>query len=445
MDSIQARLAVWLGSFLVFVFILQWVIVNFTIHHLTDEVFQTRLQQDADSLLAALIVVDTGNISLPFVSVSDVYHRPFSGHYYRIDSSMTTLRSRSLWDSDLPTIKLELGESVMLRITGPLSQPLLIYATKIKKHNKFVSIYVAHDITDFEEDVTEFQFSYITLSLIALIILLGLQTIAIRRGLRQIKVAKQQLIAMQRGDITVLDEDAPTEIKPLVQEINRLVNLLSQRIQRSRNAMGNLAHALKAPLTVLTGTANSEEIRKHKAMNKNMLQQVDFMRQLIERELKRARLSGVSEPGKHFNVSEDVLPLIEMLETIYRSKDLAMDVNIPQNITCPLDRDDMVELFGNLLDNACKYTHKMVRVSVQVSDSLDFLVEDDGPGVPKENIKELLKRGVRIDESKIGHGLGLAIIKDTVVHYNGSIEMGRSRDLGGFAIRVVLPLAACPI
>ncbi|MDH5257345.1 MAG: ATP-binding protein [Gammaproteobacteria bacterium] len=442
MKSIQARLGVGLGSSLVILFVIQWFVVTYTINHLTDEIFQTRLEHDAESLMAAVIVVDSGKISLPFASITDVYQRPFSGHYFRIDGPVNTIRSRSLWDEDLKTggMNMKPGKVYMHYLDGPLDQPMLVYGIKIKKRGQVLTIHAAHDITDFQRDMVEFQVSYATISVAALLILMFLQTATIRQGLKPISDAQMQLAAMRRGETRKLDEDAPTEVQPLVLEINRLVELLSQRIERSRNALGNLAHALKAPLTVMNNTANGQIFKDQPELRSTLLEQTDYMRQLIERELKRARLAGVSEPGKYFNLSKDLTPMISMLESIYREKDLALDINLPENAVCSLDREDMMELFGNLLDNACKFAKNIVRFTAVHSNSLVVIVEDDGPGVEEAKINELLKRGVRIDESTLGHGLGLSIVKDTVTHYNGKLEMGRSVDLKGFKITITLPV-----
>jgi len=441
MKSIQARLGVGLGASLVVLFIVQWIIVTYTITHLTDEIFQTRLEHDAESLMAAVIVVDSGKISLPFASITDVYQRPFSGHYFKIDGPVNTVRSRSLWDEDLKFEGMDMkpGKVYLHYLNGPLNQPMLVYGMKIKKRGTVITIHAAHDISDFQNDMVEFRISYATISVSALLVLLFLQVATIRQGLKPIDQARKQLAAMRRGETRELDENAPSEVQPLVMEINRLVNLLSQRIQRSRNALGNLAHALKAPLTVMNNTA-SDALKNNPKLKQSIQQQTDYMRQLVERELKRARLAGVSEPGKHFNLSKDLAPMIAMLESIYRAKDLALDIDLPENVTCNLDREDMMELFGNLLDNACKFANNMVRFSASNTDTLVVTVEDDGPGVEDEKINELLKRGVRIDESTLGHGLGLSIVKDTVTHYNGRLEMGRSKDLGGFKIVISLPL-----
>jgi len=441
MRSIQARLAFGLAGSLIGLFITQWAIVNYSIHHVSDEIIHNRLQQDADSLIAALIVLDSGKISLPYATISDVYSQPFSGHYYRIDGPVNTLRSRSLWDEDLPKFELKLGEHRFMGTVGPLSQQMFTHAQLIKKGDQFIAINIAHDVTDLVNDVYELQIGYAFISIFALLVLIIFQTGLIRRGFKPLQDAQKQIKAMQRGEIGQLNSKVPNELKPLVGEINRLVSLLSQRIQRSRNSLGNLAHALKAPLTVLTQISNEKEQQENDHLNRRLKHQTEYMRELVERELKRARLACASGPGRYLKLPEDINSLIDMLEMIYRDKDLAMDINVPADASLPIDREDMMELLGNLVDNACKHANKMVSLTAVANKDLILMVEDDGPGVPAEKIKELTKRGIRVDESKVGHGLGMAIVIDTIKHYNGAIQMGESKKLGGFRVVVKIPLS----
>ncbi len=440
MKSIQARLAIGLGGSLIILFVLQWAIVHYFIRHVTDEIIHARLQQDADTLISTLIVLDSGKISLPFTRISDVYHRPFSGHYYRIDGPVNTLRSRSLWDEDLPDLHLKLGEHRFVATVGPLGQKMFTHAQMVQKNGKNIVINIAHEVSDLESDVTELQYSYVVMSILAFLVLLTLQTGLVRTSLKPVRNTQKEIMSMRRGDIGKLDDNVPTEMQPLVREINRLVNLLGQRIQRSRNSLGNLAHALKAPLTVITQIANEKEIREMRSLRERLVHQTQFMQEMIERELKRARLAGTSEPGRYFNLEKDIGDIVSMLETIYRDKDLAMDINVQPGVSVPLDREDLMELVGNLLDNACKHARNLVRLNAVTGKFLLITVEDDGPGVAADKIEELTKRGTRIDESKVGHGLGLAIVTDTVKHYGGTVDMGRSGDLGGFRIRICLPV-----
>jgi len=252
-----------------------------------------------------------------------------------------------------------------------------------------------------------------------------------------------QLNAMSRGEIRKLDEDAPPEIQPLVHEINHLVEMLSQRISRSRNALGNLAHALKAPLTVLNQLINDAEIRRNEKLYKDLHSQLENMRTLMERELKRARLAGSVEPGRRFKLEQDLTALVNMFKTIYQSRQLQFDVDMPDasEIYCPFDREDVMEILGNLLDNACKWAHSRVSLAVTgCTQRFSIKIEDDGPGVPEDKAKDLVNRGARIDEQVEGHGLGLAIVRDAVNYYGGTMEVGNSKSLGGFYVYIELPI-----
>lgn len=441
MKSIQGRLAFSLAASLIALFIFQWIIVSYSIRHVSDEIIHNRLQQDADSLIAALIVLNSGKISLPFASLPEVYNQPFSGHYYRIDGPVNSLRSRSLWDEDLPQFNLKPGEQRFMSTLGPLSQKMFVNSQIIRKGNRLITISIAQNVTDLENDLHELQVLYAFIAMLALLTLIVLQTLLIRKGFKPVQRAEQQIKAMQRGEIFQLDNKVPNELVPIVNEINRLVSLLAQRIQRSRNSLGNLAHALKAPLTVMTQISNEKEQKGDDELSFQLRHQTVYMRELIERELKRARLACVSGPGRHLKIPEDINSLIDMIEKVYQDKDLAMDINLPDPVSIAIDREDIMELLGNLFDNACKFAHQIVKLTVIIDKNLILVVEDDGPGVASEKIAELSKRGTRVDESKIGHGLGMAIVSDTVKHYQGSIKMDRSSALGGFRVIVQIPLA----
>ena len=180
-------------------------------------------------------------------------------------------------------------------------------------------------------------------------------------------------------------------------------------------------------------------MRAHPSVKERLVRQVDTIRVLMERELKRARLAGGGVWGRSFDPATEIPPLLDALKSIYRDKRLEIDSRIPAGMLFPVDRQDMLELLGNLLDNACKWAHRCVLLTVEQASGLSMVVEDDGPGCPAEELEQLAQRGVRIDESASGHGLGLAIVRDVVENYGGSLRFGRSAELGGFMVRVWLP------
>jgi signal transduction histidine kinase len=160
----------------------------------------------------------------------------------------------------------------------------------------------------------------------------------------------------------------------------------------------------------------------------------------LERQLGRARLAGGASPGQRTELAREVAQLVRALRTIYRDKELDIRCEIPPKTVFPGDREDLLELLGNLMDNACKWARQRVRVRAGMAADLSLVVEDDGPGCPEEMLSELARRGARVDESTAGHGLGLSIVRDVVDGYGGRLQFGRSPFLGGFQVQVSIPL-----
>lgn len=441
MRSLQARLAVGLTISLVLLFALQWWVVSAAIRHLTEGYVGSRLRHDAESLLAALFIDgENASPSLDPERIDPVYKRVFSGHYYQIRVGETELRSRSLWDQALSPPPVGAGDRTTLHAPGPQGQTLLLSANGFKKRERGVMIAVAEDLSAVEADFRRFQFLYGLLSLAVLGILIFAQRRMIVAGLAPLEKVRREVLSLERGEIDRLREDVPDEVQPLIREINRLLEAMRQRLQRSRSALGNMAHALKGPLTLLMQLADREEAKGVPALRKELIEQTETIRHLLERELKRARLAGTAQPGRTRAIEEEVGHLVDALKRIYREKSLEIEWTVPAERVVLGDREDMLELLGNLLDNACKWGRRRVSLRIeQDAEGVRISVEDDGPGCPPEALQRLSDRGVRIDESAVGHGLGLAIVKEIVTQYSGEIGFGRSERLGGFLVRITLP------
>jgi signal transduction histidine kinase len=442
MQSIRARLGTGLFVTLVILFLLQLSLVSYAIRHLTEEFVLTRLAQDSDSLLAVVEFDADGRPRVFSERLAHAYQQPFSGFYFHLNVDTQDFHSRSLWDADLEFPPVAVGSVEVQYVDGPLDQQLMMHVSAVRKQGHILQIALAQDITDLNSDVRELQLAYGAISLLAMLILVSFQSATLRWGLAPAERARMQLQAMERGQLTRLDEQAPQEIQPLVQEVNRLLDLLSQRLQRSRNALGNLAHALKTPLTVMTQVCDDADLRDKPVQVHEMQQQIENMRNLVERELKRARLAAGGGSGARFKPEEDATMLAATMEKIYAHKGLRFEVDIEPDLTTSLDREDMLELLGNLLDNASKWAESVVSLRICLAEAvLEMQVEDDGPGVAAADIQQLSERGVRVDEATLGHGLGLAIVSDAVDHYGGKVEMGRSPKWGGFQITVTIPLS----
>ncbi|NNF97068.1 MAG: hypothetical protein HKM94_09095 [Halobacteria archaeon] len=162
------------------------------------------------------------------------------------------------------------------------------------------------------------------------------------------------------------------------------------------------------------------------------------MQQLIERELRRARIAGEGPTGSHFIAENEIAPLIDTLQSIYHQKRLSIETHFPKNLLIPVDREDALELLGVLMDNACKWANKSVCLTIRTDNKITIIVEDDGSGVSDALVTQLTQRGKRLDESVTGYGLGLSIAQDITEQYHGSLDLGRSEKLGGFCVTATL-------
>lgn len=438
MPMLQTRLRIGLLITLITLFGFQWLVVTFSIRYLTESYVASRLEDDAQTLLATLNFNSNGAPSIDTEATHALYHRAFSGRYYIIEVTPIVLRSRSLWDFEMRLPKSPMHQQ-RVNIPGPQQQSLLAFASHYKKNGHSITIITAEDITPVLADIRTFQWRYALVTLAVLLMLIALQSIIVRIGLRPIDLARQEIARLQQGLLNRLNEQAPGEILPLIREINRLIDAMDKRLQRSRNALGNLTHALKTPLAIMMQLSERSEIRQYSELHRDFVEQLNGLRNLVERELKRARYAGRSNSGKRFEVAREIATLIDIMKAIYRDKKVNLSCFIPPDLSFPADREDMLEIFGNLLDNAYKWTNSEVRLTVEEGPDLVFCIEDDGPGCSAEQFVTVAERGVRIDESISGHGLGLAIIKDIIDDYGGHMEFGPSPTLRGFKASVKIP------
>ncbi len=443
MTSLQARLSTSLILTLTTLAVLVVAIGGYSLRQLAEDFVATRLEHDLETLLAALEFDSAGRPQLADAHTNSAFHQPLSGHYYRIDSPAGELCSRSLWDAELPLPPLTTDRFTRSFTTGPQGQLLLLVGRAFRIRNQPVTIVVTEDFGPISAGLRRLMLEFGLIALLLLGVLLLLQRLIVRRGLAPLEQIRHELPRLARGDIAQLSIDAPAEVRPLVAELNRLLELLGQRQRRARHALGNLAHALKTPLTALTQLAEQPPpVHDTTAWWRDLRQQLQNIRHLTERELKRARIAGGSIPGQRVLLDREVADLATNLRRIHRERDLQIEIHIPPDSGLPGDRDDLLELLGNLLDNACQWATSTVRLTAEANDERLWLqVEDDGPGCPPDRLA-LLQRGIRIDESRAGHGLGLAIASDIVEQYGGTLQLGRSAALGGFLAEVALPRLA---
>jgi len=275
----------------------------------------------------------------------------------------------------------------------------------------------------------------IVLSIFAFSIVLATY-LMVRLGLRPVSRATKMLGEIRSGNAEKIEGQYPEEIQPLITETNALIESNDKIIERARTQVGNLAHSLKTPLAVM-----QNELQSSKGLSKSLFtEQTQLIRQQVQVYLDRARISARSSTAISRTLLLDVLSkLIMVVEKLNR--DTNIESNFPENETLVFfgEEHDLQEIFGNLIENAAKYSKSKVVISaLEKNSEIVICVEDDGPGMSEKDIEKAKKRGGRIDEGKTGWGLGLSIVRDIVDEYAGQFELGRS-DLGGLKATVFLP------
>ncbi len=407
-------------------------LVDRGVQKLTEDYILTRLQHDAESVISALDVQQQDWQIQPG-KVTTIYQRVNSGHYYVVFNDTIELRSRSLWDYSPSLTELTTGATLIQRSAGLEGQEWLSFSQGISLSNQPATIWVAEDITSLNTDIFYYRLWAMGLLLFALCILMLVQHRVLTRTFSRLTPLRAMIRELRFGSADFQSLDIPIEIQPLVDEINRLLEQLEKRVARSRNAVGNLAHDLKRPLQSLQSA--TEQLPE--SLQKVPQQALQELRYKIERELKRARIVGVSSPGRQTVLDNELSPLVEVLQRLYPS--CRISYSAPSNAILPQDRDDILELLGNLLDNACKHAGGHVQLKIEFeSNNWEIYVSDDGPGIDTELSQQILQRGVRLDESAEGHGLGLAICKDIVDSYGGSLAL-QPNSPQGLCVHISLP------
>ena len=253
-------------------------------------------------------------------------------------------------------------------------------------------------------------------------LLLALQMLAFRWGLQPLRKVSAELAAIQSGQQENLKATYPSELKLLTDSINSLINHEHKQQKRYRNGLADLAHSLKTPLAVLQGALNSDE--DESSRRKTIREQIERMDNIVHYQLRRAATAG-SSPGMGMLVLPPIVNRIIMtVKMAYRNKHPEISVDIANTIGMRIDEGDLMELLGNLIDNAFKWCRTRIQISAAYQGNwVEIQVKDDGPGIQSNEIERILERGVRADQSTPGHGIGLAIVRDIIQVYGGELAI----------------------
>jgi len=267
--------------------------------------------------------------------------------------------------------------------------------------------------------------------------LIGMAGLQVYYGLSPLRKLREEIARMRAGESRQIDRSMPIEVAPMVEELNGLIEHNERQAEEARRHAGNLAHALKTPLTVImnAATANAQDL------GPTVIREATTMRRQVDHHLARARAVG-RRGNAHSRA--DVWPSLESVERAVGRlySHVRFDLDGPKDLKAHVERQDLDEMLGNLIENAAKYGGGSVFVTVKAQAGfVEFLVEDDGLGIPDSERQRLFDRGARLDTGKPGTGLGLAIVRDVAEIYEGTVSLEESEDLGGLLVRLRLPAA----
>jgi signal transduction histidine kinase len=414
--------------------------------------FDQGLRELIDNLTAGTTIAEKGEVVAP--ALTDLRAlRAFSGKYWQIaepgpDGKLKVLvRSRSLWDSELrspddiaKSLDAHPGQPVSYNTSGPLNEPLRAMATQAKLPGRAASVVfmAAEDRSPVDRDVRGF----ITATAIAFL-LLGVGMIAavviqVRVGLNPLFALRREVADVRRGKAERVESAYPSELAPLADELNALMAHNQEVVERQRTHVGNLAHALKTPLSVMLTEARQDG----GGLAVVVETQAEAMRQQVDHHLRRARAAArMQGSGERTSVADVLDELAHTLERIFQDKGVEIDWDASDDLYFQGERQDLLELAGNAMENAGKWCHRKVRVrAVPAGEKLRLTIEDDGPGLTPEEREAVVRRGARLDESAPGSGLGLSIVDELARAYGGQLTLGKAR-LGGLLVEMELPRA----
>jgi signal transduction histidine kinase len=384
-----------------------------------------------------------------------LFDLPLSGWYWQIETlgvPTPDLRSsRSLWDSTLP----RLGDNATTSfegtrhgyVIGPEEQRLRLLERTVDlgEDGRFLVV-TAGDAQEIDDEMRSFDRALLFTFAMLAMVLLFTTMFQVRFGLAPLKRISDALAAIRAGTAERLEGQFPVEIAPLARETNALLDANREIVERARTHVGNLAHALKTPLSVVL---NEVAGRADDALAAKVTEQANIMREQIAHHLERARIAArLKVVGSITEVVPVIVALTRTMEKIHQQRGIVIDLDAANAVRFRGEQQDLEEMVGNLVDNACKWAQMRVSVEIlgertdaaKTTPVMRIVVDDDGPGLNPAEREKVARRGRRLDETKPGSGLGLSIVLELASLYGGSLQLGTA-PIGGLRAELVLPAA----
>lgn len=412
-------------------------IVGLTLSNAYQQHMESAVENEMNAYVYALLTVaefEDGELIMPEVLTVNQFNISQSGLYAMISSTGAPLQTK--WQSaSLLTVSLpktfvypKVGENVFYQQNIEDSAHF-IYSYSVSFNDSAgdhpVTLHIIKSKSGFSELMTEFRQQLWFGLFVLMAVLIVLQLIWLRWSLKPLSNLGQEIAEIEQGQRAQLDGKYPAELSQVTEQLNILLTTEQKQRTRYRNALSDLAHSLKTPLAVLQG-----QIASHKLTESQ--EPIDTINLMIEHQLKRAQSAGQHAWYLGVKIAPTLEKLLNSLQKIYRDKAIQFSVECPENIVFKGDETDLLEMLGNLLDNASKACKDVVKCSVYLENNTLFVrIEDNGKGIAPDKIHEILNRGTRADNYQHGHGIGLAIVRDLVESYQGELTIDNSPSLNG--------------
>lgn len=401
--------------------------------------YRTEMSVLSDSLTASVVVKD-GKLVLTAAPSDPRLNLPAGGRYWELEEHEKILeRSRSLWDTVIAEQQLKPSSYAGFQLgSGPDGKPILVMSQDSTLGEgagaRSFCIYTAFPLDELEQALTGFHGQLSIMLWITAALLAAAAVLQAITGLLPLQCLRRKVADIRAGNLSALGDEGPSEVQPLVREIDLLLRERETAVERARGRASDLAHGLKTPLTVLSQLAASMDPKSADIV----LKQVDIIRQRADRQLQAARL-GVERMATA-DVGQLTTKLVQVLKPVTDERHLQWQLEIGKDLNVAADPADLAEAIGNVLDNASKWARSRIRVNVsRAGPHVRIRIEDDGPGVPASERQEVLTRGVRSDSPEGGSGLGLAIVSDIAHAYSATLTLADAV-IGGLAVVLELPV-----
>lgn len=430
--------------------ILVGIILSAIFYSTFERSFDRQLEVNIDALAASVDVVDN-KIVVPLPPTDPRFSRPLSGYYWQVNFIKSGqleadgVKSRSLFDETLVApeglinnAQNKMGEIISININrADESLRLASKIIKLPDYPEPLILMATGDIKEIKTSSINFNriliFSLLSFAF-ALIVAIYFQ---VKIGLLPLTKMRRELYEIRQGNQNNLDEEISSELAPIAKELNALLIHNQEVVERARTHVGNLAHALKTPLSVMLNESRSNK----GAFGELVENQTMTMTRQVEHYLKRAQAAARAQTLRARTHIQSVIDdLIRTLGRLYARDGVKIEINNKTEHFFRGDREDLEDMIGNLTENACKYGGGLVELSIQNEDDfINIIIDDDGDGLNENQMKEALLRGVRLDETSHGSGLGLSIVDELSRAYGGSLNLEKSH-LGGLRVNLRLPI-----